>query len=337
MATDPEAVKNRRVFVRVKRRRDDAEPPVDALLVKRPKTDKRDDESKNTVFTFVGTSKFLQGGAAADESGDAIESIVDKHILDKLAKEGEEKPKHKKQSVKKDLKAKKGGTSREKRMREAADRAAAKRFTLIQSKRNVPLSINEAGDSAATCDVITLESAKADSETVTCNGVPAQEEFVYDIYCLQDRAASTETFTDQDWKDVEAYFNQLDDQDTSGDEGGSESEDSNAEQHWRNDYPDEESDDDDVYGVGLGGADGYNDEVVSGASSDEGDGLCYTRSGEDEAVADRHGASYARFKSKIMRDFAKMGLDKEDEKDSDDSDDMLDEDDRVALEDGLEY
>lgn len=118
----------------------------------------RDDESKNTVFTFVGTSKFLQG-AAADESGDAIESIVDKHILDKLAKEGEEKPKHKKQSVKKDLKAKKGGTSREKRMREAADRAAEKRFTLIQSKRNVPLSINEAGDSAATCDVITLESA----------------------------------------------------------------------------------------------------------------------------------------------------------------------------------
>ena len=50
------------------------------------------------------------------------------------------------------------------------------------------------------------------SETVTCNGVPAQEEYVYDIYCLQDRQGSAEVFTDQDWKDVKAYFDDIDDQ-----------------------------------------------------------------------------------------------------------------------------
>lgn len=332
MSTDTVAATNRRVFVRVKRRRDDAEPPVDALLVKRPKTDdKRDDESKDTVFTFVGTSKFVKEGAA-EEVSNAINSIVDKHILDKLEQEEEKpKPSHKKQSVKKDHKPRRDSVSRQQRQKESANRAAEKRFTLIQSKRNVPLSSNEAGD---TCDVITLESSKAVSETVTCNGVPAQEEYVYDIYCLQDRQGSAEVFTDQDWKDVKAYFDDIDDQDTSGDEGRSDSEDSNAEQHWRNDYPDEDSEDDDVYGIG---ADGYNNEVVSGASSDEEPGLCYTRSGEEEALADRHGAAYARFKSKIMKDFANMGLSNKDENESDDSDDLLDEDDRVALEDGLDY
>ena len=47
---------------------------------------------------------------------------------------------------------------------------------------------------------------------MTCNGVPAQEDYVYDIYCLQDRQGSAEVFTDQDWKDVKAYFDDIDDQ-----------------------------------------------------------------------------------------------------------------------------
>ena len=61
----------------------------------------RDDESKDTVFTFVGTSKFVKGGTA-EEASNGINSIVDKHILDKLEQEEEKpKPSHKKQSVKK--------------------------------------------------------------------------------------------------------------------------------------------------------------------------------------------------------------------------------------------
>ena len=124
-----------------------------------------------------------------------------------------------------------------------------------------------------------------------------------------------------------------------------------TEEHWRNDYPDELSDDEDeevLYGVvaqGRGGGrmrDYYNDEVVSldsGSDPSEGnddvEGLCYTR---EEGVANRHGSAYARFKSKIMRDFASMGLDdKVGEESSETSDDDdIDEDDRIALEDGLD-
>ena len=55
-------------------------------------------------------------------------------------------------------------------------------------------------------------------------------------------------------------------------------------------------------------------------------------------MANRHGSAYARFKSKIMRDFANMGLgEKNEEESSENSDDDIDEDDRIALEDGLDY
>ena len=127
-----------------------------------------------------------------------------------------------------------------------------------------------------------------------------------------------------------------------------------TEEHWRNDYPDELSDDEDeevLYGGGAaqgrGGGGGrmrdyYNDEVVSidsGSDPNEGhEGLCYTRDEGEEGVANRHGSAYARFKSKIMRDFANMGLDKKNGEESGETsdDDDIDEDDRIALEDGLD-
>ena len=130
--------------------------------------------------------------------------------------------------------------------------------------------------------------------------------------------------------------------------------DSETEEHWRNDYPDELSDDEDeevLYGGGAtqgrgGGGrmrDYYNDEVVSidsGSDPSEGheDALCYTRDEGEEGVAKRHGSAYARFKSKIMRDFASMGLDDKNGEESSETsdDDDIDEDDRIALEDGLE-
>ena len=133
--------------------------------------------------------------------------------------------------------------------------------------------------------------------------------------------------------------------------------DSETEEHWRNDYPDELSDDEDeevLYGGGAaqgrGGGGGrmrdyYNDEVVSiDSSSDPSEGdddaLCYTRDEGEEGVANRHGSAYARFKSKIMRDFASMKLGQDEQvgsSSSESDDDIVDEDDRVALEDGLDY
>ena len=127
-----------------------------------------------------------------------------------------------------------------------------------------------------------------------------------------------------------------------------------TEEHWRNDYPDELSDDEDedvLYGgvaaQGRGGAgrmrDYYNDEVVSidsGSDPSEGheEALCYTRDEVEEGVANSHGSAYARFKSKTMRDFASMGLDDKNGEESSETsdDDDIDEDDRIALEDGLD-
>ena len=97
--------------------------------------------------------------------------------------------------------------------------------------------------------------------------------------------------------------------------------------------------------VQRGVRDVYNDEVVSvdtdsdpEGHEDNMEGLCYTRDEAEERLANRHGTAYARFKSKIMRDFANMGLDeKKEEESSENSDDDIDEDDRIALEDGLDY
>ena len=88
------------------------------------------------------------------------------------------------------------------------------------------------------CDVITLgqvESQGGGDQKVTCNGVTGKEDFVYDIYCLQDQPMASDgnsvqntSFSDQDWKDVEAYFDGLEDKDGSDGNLQSDSEDSNA-------------------------------------------------------------------------------------------------------------
>ena len=89
------------------------------------------------------------------------------------------------------------------------------------------------------CDVITLgqvESQVGCDQKVTCNGVPGKEDFVYDIYCLQDQPMASgggsgvqnTSFSEQDWKDVKAYFDELEDEDGSDDNLQSDSEDSNA-------------------------------------------------------------------------------------------------------------
>ena len=85
------------------------------------------------------------------------------------------------------------------------------------------------------CDVITLgqvESQVGGDQKVTCNGVPGKEDFVYDIYCLQDQPMASgvqnTSFSEQDWKDVKAYFDELEDEEGSDDNLQSDSEDSNA-------------------------------------------------------------------------------------------------------------
>jgi len=243
---------------------------------------------------------------------------------------------------------------------------------MVESKHNVSLSQIMAVDDVTgdknvkDYDVITLEPEDDDAaknDVVSCNGVPAQAKkvtFVYDLYYGKATDLSRNVVGGDIWK--ACFGNDLADlmcEDSDVEDISEGDEDSNAEDNWRNEYPDEEesSDEEDFrYSTyqwrSRPETNGYSHEVVSSCSSDneessEDEALVYSLNEEqqrerrlhrlddeaDEQVANRHGSAYARFKSKVLRDMEALKV--TDECSDSDSDECLDEDDRVALEDGL--
>merc|ERR1711874_230065 len=162
------------------------------------------------------------------------------------------------------------------------------------------------------CDKV----AEVGEEKVMCNGVEMVREFVdtkatedeygfvYDLY-YTDEQGETADFDDSLLDELISIqpFN-------SGD-------DSNDEDNWRNDYPDTDEDNENSY------RDYCDDDDLDfkiknlkvGDDSDElssdDDQLLYTKTFEEDAA--HHGASYARFKQMMMKEF-----------DSDNSDEDLD-------------
>lgn len=168
-------------------------------------------------------------------------------------------------------------------------------------------------------------------EQITCNGVPlvklAEEEYVYDVYTMtSDAFSSTESehscigddfFKAMDIVDV--CF--LDCRDYDEDElewrntMNGEDSDSNDEDHWKNDYPDEEcsEDDDDAH---------YRDEDLdmdfdkfhlrhgnaeiasSPEESDAEDELVFSRDAKFEQDCDLHGTAYAKWKRKMVKEMS---------------------------------
>ena len=102
--------------------------------------------------------------------------------------------------------------------------------------------------------------------------------------------------------------------------------DSNDEDNENNDYPDEEDDEDgyrrhfgdysDDLDLEVGGMRLCEDsEDDSSSSEEEEDKLVYTRSFKEDAA--RHGASYARYKQRMLKEFKDDDLLEDSEKDED--------------------
>jgi hypothetical protein len=221
--------------------------------------------------------------------------------------------------------------------REAA--AAADRFRLLQAVRGhqneeetVLTELRELGELAALAEEEEAVDAGGDAERagkppvasgVTCNGVEMVRETgddanddIYDYYYFWNDSASLDALEGEE-----------------EDEGGlDDDEDSNDENHWANDYPDEEeNENEDEWGRGGGGggrrdeddggvaealdrlgledtlerwARGHHDDDEETSSDDDlygredHNGLVHSMS-RDAAL---HGASYARFKRRMLRD-----------------------------------
>ncbi len=186
------------------------------------------------------------------------------------------------------------------------------------------------------------------SSGLACNGeelirekVQEEDEFVYDLYYLNDNTKSDAAKTCGGG--ISEYIDRLLNVRAYGDEsmfdyrqGGcddddDDSEDSNAEDHWANDYPEEEdgsersdNDEDDLEDLmdrmGLDGS----DEEYGGDDDDDDDGglirsMAYDR---DEEM---HGAAYARFKKRFLKRQGGGGDDSDDEDLDDEDDDDADE------------
>lgn len=179
-------------------------------------------------------------------------------------------------------------------------------------------------------------------DQITCNGVPlvklAEEEYVYDVYTMQsDAFSSTESdqsFNAQDFDatnivdvsyldcrdmiEVEDAWRKVMDGDDS---------DSNDEDHWKNDYPDEEdefSDENDAYyrdddldldferfhlRHGNKEVDTSPEQSEDEFGEEDEEGLIHSRSEGFERDANLHGTSYAKWKREMMKE---MGEDDDD-------------------------
>jgi len=118
------------------------------------------------------------------------------------------------------------------------------------------------------------------------------------------------------------------------------SDDSNAEDNWRNEYPDEldEFDDDDIYGFkdeddalendiyGFDTLRIQDEEVLENSSDDNDEQLLYTLEEDSEfrESSNRHGLAYAKYKRKMQR--LSGEIDDDDDESTDDSSDDCYED-----------
>jgi len=181
-------------------------------------------------------------------------------------------------------------------------------------------------------DVVNLKGegkVKEKEEKVMCNGVEMVREyvdtkakedeygFVYDLY-YTDEQEQTGDFDDSLLDELISIqpFNSGDDSllfdeykdDPSNYRHEDDADDSNDEDNWRNEYPDDDEDensyrdycDDDDLDFRIRNMKVGDDSEE--LSSDEDDQLLYTKTFEEDAA--HHGASYARFKQMMMKEFA---------------------------------
>jgi len=225
--------------------------------------------------------------------------------------------------------------------------ASEKRYRIISNFRGIKTEDQEESERLFKLVDVIKDDKEVDAKTkntekldttepadqITCNGVPlvklAEEEYVYDVYTMQsDAMSSTGTESDDtinpdfDTMDI-VDISFLDCRDMNVDEyrgdnlSGADS-DSNDEDYWKNDYPDEDefSDDDeaayrdDDNDLDLNFENFHmrhgNREIASSPeeSADE-EELVFSTTAGFEQDANLYGTSYAKWKKQVVKD---MGL-----------------------------
>lgn len=208
-----------------------------------------------------------------------------------------------------------------KRIKENQEKRTQNRLMIVNLSRAQICNSNDDETSELTIlDVVKSkevdQTASSNSEIVAqVGGTSSQEAFVYDIYIQNDKKDSSEDFDINDlsimeYNDYLYSCSRLNNYDSDENFDHDDS-DSNDENHWKNDYPDEEnfsdgeSIDERVMRKAI-----ENLDVEDDLSSDE-DLVC---SAEIKDNADRYGTAYAMYKKKVLKEF---------KEDSDEDDDDI--------------
>lgn len=269
-------------ILRVKRRFDDE--PLNALVIacKRNKIAEKEDVEDAVDLTPV-TAVVKFAGTITNQEEDVVE-----HLVKTLGK-NELEANYKQHVV--DIKSK----SRER----IKQKSMENRYKVINCRRSLDTSKIEKLDDSFVTTVIDIEDSVSCATTKDLD-VEKPEEYVYDLYYTQtDNDMVIDDFVSIHVLDQEFVFDTYREKNQSDNEF--DSEDSNSESNWRNDYPDTEHsessiDEDDmrraVMRITL-------DDEESDLSSE--DDFVYA---VDEKDVEQYGYKYARYKAKIKQELS---------------------------------
>ncbi|CAK9799134.1 Probable RNA polymerase II nuclear localization protein SLC7A6OS [Anthophora quadrimaculata] len=258
-------------ILRVKRRHEDE--PLNALVIsyKRQKTAKNEEteaalpDSLTSVAKFAGTVK---------KQEDSVEDIIRNYDKDELKANFKQHP-----------------VDIINKLRQITKQASAEnRYKVINCFRSLDNSIVEDSEEKG-MTVIDVEDSKS-----IANKISAEEDdsYVYDLYYVQ---TENDIYLD-DKVSVHPYDQELvfdNYRDNGYSEVQCESEDSNSESNWRNDYPDSSHsegsiDEDDMREAVM------NMRLEEGSDLSEEDDFIYA---VDESDVNAYGYKYARYKAKV--------------------------------------
>jgi len=259
-------------FLRIKRRLE--EEPAEAFLLAPSSKKFREDSCRNpNVYKFLHTIDSKNGDIR----------IISKMLEDQKMMSYRSKPIGNKKNISKPQSA----------------FPSENRYTITDTFSN--LNENEPKTDVKVYDLV-REGERDRSDTIMCNGVPMmvekcateseQDSFVYDYY-YSEVGTIDDTYLDQ-LMSVQPFEYKYESSESE------DSEDSNAEDNYKNDYPDtEESHEEDSDFENLTGATGRIDLRKSVELSSDDEDFIY---GSDGDINSHHSTAYSKYKKRVMKE-----------------------------------
>ncbi|XP_033348767.1 probable RNA polymerase II nuclear localization protein SLC7A6OS [Bombus vosnesenskii] len=272
--------------------------PLNALVIscKRQKIVEDEDtedvlsDSITTLAKFAGTVK---------EQDENVEHLIQGYGKDELRANFKQHPIDTKQILSK--------------IREATKLASAEnRYKVVNYFRSLDNSSGENSEKRVPTVVIDVEDSKSIARR---DSIGKDDNYVYDLYYVQ---SENDMFLD-DEVSVHAFEQELvhdSYRDYGYPESECDSEDSNSESNWRNDYPDSSYsegsiDEDDIREAVM------NIRIEEGSDLSEEDDFVYAI---DETIVENFGYKYARYKARMLKELEEGNTDDDDDTDDDHDD-----------------